>query len=168
MTETSPLSSHVMRRNSAPSPPPASAACCSNGEPGDLAEDARRPLVDVRCSSAAVNDFPLTHATRIACRASAKYQIARHLTRAASPGKIPLHGQGQCLRSVRRGGDRRADSHGRNHGGRRVDGLCRHGRASVRPRDVRPKAEPRKNESQAVCRRPPSRRDPAVVRRPEP
>ena len=42
----------------------------------------------------------------------AKYQIARHLTRAASPGKIPLHGEAQRLRSVRRGGDRRADSHG--------------------------------------------------------
>ena len=100
------------------------------------------------------------------CRASTKYQIARHLTRAASPGKIPLHGEAQRLRSVRRGGDRRADSHGRNHGGRCLSPLRRVGRAALRPRDVRPKAEPRKNESRpvvAVNRRGATSR---VVRRP--
>lgn len=58
------------------------------------------------------------------------------LTRAASLGRVTLHGEAQRLRSVRRVGDRRADSHGRV------------GRAALRPRDVRPKAEPRKNKSQ--------------------
>jgi hypothetical protein len=85
--------------------------------------------------------------------ASGKYQIAWHLTRAASPGKIPLYGGAQRLGSVRRGGDRRADSHARNHGGRRVERLYRFGRAALRPLDVHRSVEPREGK-----RGPPDRR----------
>ena len=101
--------------------------------------------------------FAAQGGSREMVRASAKYQIAPHLTRAASPGKIPLHGEAQRLRSVRRGGDRRADRHGRNHGGRCLSPLRRVGCPAVHSLDVRPKAEPHKNESQAVV--PAPRRD---------
>ena len=46
--------------------------------------------------------------------------------------------------------------------------VCRFGRAALRPLDVRPKAEPRKNESEAVVPTASARRDPPVVGRPEP
>ena len=66
------------------------------------------------------------------------------------------------MRSVRRGLDRRADSHRRNHGGRCLSPLRDVGRAALRPLDVRPKAELRKNESQGVVSAP--RRDATPAR----
>jgi hypothetical protein len=91
--------------------------------------------------------------------AQAQYQIAPYLTRPASPVRIAPHGEGQRLRSVRRGGNRRADSRRRNHDDRCLSPLRRVGCTAVRPRHVRSKAEPRKNESQAVV---PARRDATI------